>query len=413
MLLLRSLKPIQRWRTFIAILLAVIVVNFASVPRANAFLNAVDEVIIENINVRLPSSAEWGEWGREFGKRFREELEKIDTKTMGQQLGEGLRGEFEKFINSLDLEGMGQQLGEGLRKEFEKAMDRLFDKKIKPLVADIDKFLKARLDQTDKMAKARIKQIDDLIQATFKRFQAAADKTIAKVKTNIIGYAFDRFNNASGKLIAKIKADIIDHAASTFKKVTDETVTKIKADLDDLRRNFRADVDHFFYRTEYLINTVDCKVAGTLEKIRNNFETIGKKLVKQLKEERQQFKDLSLEVNIKGTLMSGYSGDVSIKSDPRSPVKKPLSQCYQGLGLTKPPESWEYSSIYDLYKCDTLKTLSQQTPIRRILNVYLDLKAQAARMACVQRGAGHHATLHYTWDWLEFGYWYDFWYAYQ
>jgi hypothetical protein len=27
--------------------------------------------------------------------------------------------------------------------------------------------------------------------------------------------------------------------------------------------------------------------------------------------------------------------------------------------------------------------------------------------------AGHHATLHYTWDWLEFGYWYDFWYAYQ
>jgi 2C-methyl-D-erythritol 2,4-cyclodiphosphate synthase len=423
MLLLRSLKHVQRWRIVIALLLAVILVNFASVPRANAFLNLVD-ISVEDINVKLPSSAEWGEWGQQFRKRFRKEFEQIDTKTMGQQLGEGVRGEFEKFINSLDLESMGHQLGEGLRKQFEAAMAALFNEQIEPLVADIEKLLKARLEQADIIAKDRLAQLDkmimdrlnqadSLIQASFERFKAAADETIAKVKTAIIGYAFERFDKAREESIAK--ADIIVHAANTFKKVTDETMAKLKAALidhtftpfDELRRNFRADVEHFFDRTEYFIKTVDCKVEGTLEKLRQDMQHIGKEFAQQLKAELS-----SLELKMTGSLRSGFSGGVLTEPESDStPSVKPLTQCYQELGLMVPPKPWEYSSIYDLQKCEVLKTITDNTPLRRILNIYVDLQALAARMACLQRGS-NKATLHYTWDWLEFGYWYDFWYAY-
>ncbi len=90
-------------------------------------------------SVKFPSNAEFKKMGQELAKGIREELEKTNFK------------------------GMGQQFGEGLRKEFEAAMDMLFDEKIKPLVADIDKLLKARLEQTDKMAKDRLAQLDKMI----------------------------------------------------------------------------------------------------------------------------------------------------------------------------------------------------------------------------------------------------------
>jgi ElaB/YqjD/DUF883 family membrane-anchored ribosome-binding protein len=373
MCLFRSSKPVQR----IALLLAVIVVNFASVAPVQAawcLFGCVNAEI--SGSVKFPSSAEFREMGQALAKGVREEMEKTDFKAMGKQFAEGVRGEFDK------------------------AMDRLFDEKIDPLVADIDKLLKARLNAVDKMAKDRLaqldkiiadrlKQVDKLIQNTFDQFNTVAKETIGKLKTDLIDNAFTQFNEA----IEKTKTDLIDN-----------TFTQI----DDLRKNLRMEVDHFFDRTEYLINTVDCKVEGMVEKIRMDIEKTGEILAQQLKTELS-----SLGIKMEGSLLTGFSGEVFIKPESDSTLAaKPLTQCYQELGLMAPPKPWEYSTIYDLEKCNVLKTLTPNTPMKRILNVYLDLKAYAARMACVQRGAGHHATLHYTWDWLAFGYWYDFWYHY-
>jgi len=194
---------------------------------------------------------------------------------------------------------------------------------------------------------------------------------------------------------------MIDYAAHTVQKVTDDTVKKVKTQLidhtftklDDFRKTFRTDVNRFFDRTEYIINMVDCKVAGTLEKFRLDMGTLGKTLAQDIKDSLPKWSSL---------LQKKTSQEVT-----------PVVRCYQQLGLKKPPEAFQYSTIYDLKKCEVLNTLTPQTPIRQILNVYLDLKALAARMACVQRSAGEQAILHYTWDWLEFGYQYDFWYSIQ
>lgn len=264
-------------------------------------------------------------------------------------------------------------MAEGVREEFEKAMNSLFDDKIAPLLKDIDLVMKNRLEQADNIAEARLTQFDNTVKARLEQID------------QVIQTAFDRFEKTTDRTIAQIKTDIIDHAT---------------AQLDHLRRNFRADVDHFFDRTEYLINTVDCKVEGMVEKIRMDMQTTGKELAQELKASLPSLPSFSLFSLIR-------------RKQPSESIPSELVVCYQELGLTAPPESFEYSTIYELKKCKVLKTLTPATPIRRILNVYLDLKAWAARMACVQRGAGHHATLHYTWDWLEFGHRYDIWYLAQ
>jgi hypothetical protein len=138
-------------------------------------------------------------------------------------------------------------------------------------------------------------------------------------------------------------------------------------------------------------------VEGTLEKLRQDMQSTGKQMAQELK---ASLPKLSFSL-------------IKKEPKPHKSVPSELVACYQQLGLKEPPESFQYSTIYDLKKCKVLRTLTSETPVRQILNVYVELKAQSARMACLQRGAGHHATLHYTWDWLEFGAWYDFWYAYQ
>jgi DNA anti-recombination protein RmuC len=441
-------KPL-RWRTVIGLFIAVVVVNFSSVSTANAWCLFFCANADISGTVKFPSPAEFRKMGEELAKGVREEVEKTD------------------------LKGMGQQFAEGVRKEFDAAMDSLFSQKIEPLVKDINKLLKARIAQTDKMVENRLKQIDELIQNTFARFQAVANQTIDKIKTDIIDHTkaatddtidkiktdlIDHTKTATDDTIDKIKTDIIEHTKAATddtidkiktdlidhtKAATDDTIDKIKTDLidhtkaatddsiaqiktdlinnafaqfnqavektksdlidntftqlDELRKNFHTDVNLFFDRTEYIINTVDCKVEGTLEKLRQDMQSTGKEIAKELKASLPK-------------LSFSFTKTVS---KPHQSVSSKLVACYQQLGLKEPPEPFQYSTIYDIKKCKVLRTLTLETPLRQILNVYVDLKAQAARMACLQRGAGHHATLHYTWDWLEFGYWYDFWDAYK
>ncbi|MDM8557311.1 hypothetical protein [Candidatus Parabeggiatoa sp. HSG14] len=335
-----------RWHSVIVLLLAVVLINFASVRNANAawcFFGCVNADVSGSI--KFPSPSEFEKMGKSLAKGIQEQLEKTNFK------------------------GMGQKFGEGIRQEFDIAMDSLFKDKIAPLVADIDKLLKARIGQTDKMIEARLKQIDALIQNTFDRFQEAANNTIDKIKTDIVDNAFNQYSKA----IEKTRKEIVDN---TFKKIK------------KLRQNFRNDVDHFFDRSEYLINLVDC----TEEKFRIDTENLTTKIADELEKRCPK-------------MICGWSKASTKESTPKI--------CYQELGLKKPPKSWEYSTLYDLNKCDVLRSLTpMETPVKRILNVYIDLQAFAARMACIQR-ASRQARLHYRWDWLEFGYQYDFWRGYH
>lgn len=335
------------------LVLVVIMLNFASIPGAKAawclFWCANADIAGE---IKFPNPSEFKGMGKDLGESLREELEKTKFKEIGQQLSEGFS------------------------QEFEKTMTTLIDEKITPLVKDINKLLKARIEQVDKLVEKRLQQIDAMIEKTFHQFQAVADKTIEKIKLDLIDNTFTQFNQA----IEKTKMDIIDN---TFFQ------------LNELRSNFRTDVDHFFNRTEYLIDKVDCKVEGTLEKLRQDLQSTGKEIAQELQKSLPNFSLLAT------------------KKPNKPAIPSELVACYQQLGLNAPPEPFEYSTIYDLKKCKVLRTIKSDTPVRRILNIYIDLQAFAARMACVQRGAGHRATLHYTWDWIEFGYQYDFWHAYN
>lgn len=415
------LKPV-RWRTIIALLLVGVVLNFTSVSTVHAgWFSGVKKFFTETINPIYHIQKAYNRWVKETGGKIAESASKeainafnsINWEEMGRKMGKSASPELLKAFNSINWEQYGQQLGAGIRTEFEAAMDKLFADKIKPLLTDIDNLLKMRIKQADNAAEARIKQLDDLIedklkkvdaliQHTVDRFQATADKTIAKVRTDIIDYAFDRFATERDKTVAQIRAEVIDSVAAIVNKTTAEIVAKVKAELidhtfaelDKLRHQFRQDVEHFF-NSENMIVLLDCTEEKIrLEKTRDNLEKLGEKYLKELKAltPKAQMSKLS------------PSGQPSTKPTTSTATD---DSCYQQLGVTA-LEGFEYSTIYDLKKCKVLNTLTPQTPVRRIQNVYWDLHMFAKRVGCIQRNPSH-----FMWDWLAFESLYHFWATYR
>jgi len=340
----------------------------------------------------MPNSETLGRWGKEFGKKFAEEMEKR-AKEIGQNFTQGVTEEVLKALNSINWEKYGQQIAAGIRQEFEGAMDKLFADKIKPLLEDIDLILKTRIDQVDSL-------IDVLIQKTFEQFQTVADQTIAKIRTDIIEYTFNRFATERDKTIAQIRAEVIDYTAATINKTTAEIVAKVKAELidhtfaqlDQLRQDFRIDVNHFFDRAENLIVLLDCteeKIRLDLESARKDLDKLGEKYLKEIK-----------------FLIQLYKGKFLTQPTTSTATK---NNCYQQLGVTEEAlEGFEYSTIYDIRTCKLLNTLTPKTPIRRVQNVYLDLGMFAKRVACIQQNPTH-----FMWDWLAFESRYQFWSNYR
>jgi len=345
--------------------------------------------------------------GREFGKTFAQEIEKR-AKEIGQNFTQGVTEEVLKALNSINWEKYGQQVAAGIRKEFEAAMDKLFADKIEPLLEDIDLILKTRIDQADSL-------IDALIQKTFEQFQTVVDQTIAKIGTDIIDHAFNRFATERDKTIAQIRAEVIDYTAATINKTTAEIVEKVKvelidhtfAQLDQLRKDFRRDVNHFFDRAENLIVLLDCteeKIRLDLESTRKDLDKLGEKYLKEIKELMPQAQASKITEQISNLLPFG-------KQSSTKPTTSTTTQdsCYQQLGVTEEAlEGFEYSTIYDLKTCKLLNTLTQETPIRRVQNVYLDLEMFAKRVACIQQNPTH-----FMWDWLAFKSRYQFWSNYR
>jgi len=185
--------------------------------------------------------------------------------------------------------------------------------------------------------------------------------------------------------------------------------------LDDIHHKFRQNISRFLDESKYFSERVNCTIEATVAPISQNRQLITKKIPAKIAPFSLEVTSITTGGPLLPIPLASAQGNIVIESRPDEnatnfdSVAEPLF-CYQQLGLETPPETWEYSTIYDLKKCSILNTLTPQTPLKRILNVYLDLKAWAAKMACVQYGAGRHATQHYIWDWLEFGYLYNLWY---
>ncbi|MDM8564079.1 hypothetical protein QUF74_00325 [Candidatus Halobeggiatoa sp. HSG11] len=187
--------------------------------------------------------------------------------------------------------------------------------------------------------------------------------------------------------------------------------------LDDLRKDFRLKIANFLDDSKYFSELITCKIETTFAPITQNKKLVNKNFSAKTAPFNLEISSIAVGGPAPVPIASA-TGNVTIednkneRSSNLDSVAEPIF-CYQQLGLKSPPETWEYSTIYDLKKCKVLNSLTPQTPIKQILNVYVDLKAWAANMVCIQRGAGYHATQHYVWDWLEFGYLYNLWYIYQ
>ncbi|OQY54741.1 MAG: hypothetical protein DRR08_33675 [Candidatus Parabeggiatoa sp. nov. 2] len=404
----------------------------------------------------VTNSVDWSKIGQQLGQGASQEvlkaLKSINWQQYGQQVGAGLRQEFEGAMNKLfnqQLKPLLKDIDMLLKGRIEQAdkaaearinqLDELIDNKLTTLKGQIEQAdkaaearlnqldelidnklttLKGQIEQADKAAEARLNQlnklidnkltkVDALIQDTFAQFRQTADETIAKVKQDIIDYAVERFKTSRDETVAQIRAEVIDYAANTFKKTADETVAKVKAELIDhtvtqlgkLRGQLRQEVDYFFDRAENLIVLLDCtaeKIRLDLERTREQLDRLGEKYLKEFKASIPQVSKL-----------------LSFGAQPKKPPTESTATdggvCYEQLGISAESlEGFEYSTIYDIKKCKVLNTLTVETPLRRVLNVYWDLHIFAKRVACIQQNPNH-----FMWDWLTFEYLYDFWSLYQ
>jgi hypothetical protein len=423
------LPKTARWRTVIVSLVAVVIIHFANAPRVQAGECSEWDILTLGISciVKLAIKRGGESAGRGIAQGIKPDFDKmvdnagqkladhinnsVDWGNIGQELGKGASQEVLKALNTINWEQYGQQVAKGIRTEFEATMNKLFYDKIKPLLKDIDLILETRIDQVDSLIEDKLNKIDVLIQHTVNRFQAAANETIAKVRTDLINYAFDRFATERHKTVAKIRAEVIDYAATTVNKTTAGIVAKVKAELiahtfvqlDQLRAQFRQDVEHFFNRAENLIVLLDCtaeKIRLDLDKTREDLDKLGEKYLKELK---------ALTPKAQISQLFSPSGQPSTKPTTLTASTATNDSCYQQLGVTEGVlEGFEYSTIYDLKKCQVLNTLTPQTPMRRVLNVYWDLHMFAKRVACIQRNPTH-----FMWDWLAFESLYQFWSTYR
>ncbi len=263
------------------------------------------------------------------------------------------------------------------RQDFKAMLKSLFEKKIIFLLKDIDKVLNSI--------------------ALSKPIEAIIENELTKIDRLILN-AFQQYNQLANDPNQTTKLN-----------------KNLSIQLDSLRKKFRQEISHFLDESKYFSKRVNCTLEATLAPISQN------RLLRN-RDFSAKVAPFSLEITSIATgtplPIASAKGNLVIESKkdedetPFKSIAEPIV-CYQQLGLQAPPETWEYSTIYDLKKCKILKTLTPETPTKRILNVYIDLKAWAAKMACIQHGAGYHATQHYIWDLLDFVYLYNLWYYYQ
>jgi hypothetical protein len=433
-----------RWRKFVVPLLLVMGINFSYVPVTQAGtcswwdlatlglscgVKVVADMVGESTGKGLARGVkpEFDKMVDEAGKQLADHVtNSVNWNKIGKELGQGASDVVLKALQSINWKKYGQEIGAGLRKEFEATMDKLFAEKIRPLLREVDMVLANRLEQADKIAEnrlkqldgiieARLKQVDALIQSTFDQFRVTVNDTITKVRTDLIDYTFSQASEWRDDTIQKVRTDVVDYITTAFKKTTDETVAKIRKDLLDhsfaelekLRQAFSGDVVYFFKEAKELIVRLECAEEKTRIDVNmaiSQLNQLGKEYIQEIK----NFKP-TLEIkNFKPTLSFGKSKTPSTPSTPSIPDN--VKYCYEKAGIDinniESIQGFEYLTIYEIKKCKALSTLDQDTPIKRISNVYWDLYMFAQRVACFQDNPEH-----FVWDLLKLKYEYEYWNA--
>ena len=237
------------------------------------------------------------------------------------------------------------------------------------------------LKDADEKAKNRLQQLNEIVNnanLSIEERLEQADKIVSQLIAEADDKAKQRLNQLDGIIKTSLNEmrDIVDKVNNILQRSfdrADNIVSVASSQLDDLRKKFRQDAVDFFEK-------IDCKVSGTIGRVEGKIENIGRELAKLLPSQWWCFT-----------------------------CKVPY--CYSKVGITKAPQSFEYSTIYALKRCELLNSLRPDMKVEVIIRAYLDLKTLSAEMMCVQRQAGDQATLHYIGDWLEFGKQYDFWAA--
>jgi hypothetical protein len=331
----------------------------------------------------------------------------------------------QELLKSIDWLTYIQPMQNKLMEDFQIFMEPLFDQKIRLLLVDIDQVLKS-IDWSDSLEtilENRLFKLDQVLLNAFQRYNNVTSYTSQQIKTDILTHVLKQITQIQHKTAKSMKLNISEiigpfqmNMANTLNQIKTQLPIQSFKQLDNLRQEFRQEISYFLDKSEYFAKRINCTIETSLASLnQNRFQSIPKEVATKIA-------PFSLDVTMTGQPLpiATATGNVSIESQknveqdetetPFKSVVEPLF-CYQKLGLQTPPEPWEYSTLYDLKKCHLLHTLTPGTPLKRILNVYLDLKAWAAKIACIQHGAGHHATQHYIWDWLEFGYLYNLWYT--
>ncbi len=288
-------------------------------------------------------------------------------------------------------------------------------------IAAIDTLLTKNIGLTHDAIQSGFNRLDDsidrtkshLVDPSLKTLFEGLQQTINQTQQQIIDRGLDKTRDVSTQLmvdindtIDNIKLKILKEAAqegqdflkTVQQKIIIEAEQKISGlltqlqkeiiletsqQVDTLRARFREDVDHYFDRTEYLINLVNCHVVGNLAQIRLNISQLSDSFSKEVR------------------------GWLPWEKKRERPIA--IQLCYAQLELTEEPKHFEYATIYEVHKCHLLNQIKPTTPIIRVKAIYLDLQNYAAQMRCLQRGAPNSANRHYTWDWIEFANQYHSW----
>ncbi|MDM8561231.1 hypothetical protein [Candidatus Parabeggiatoa sp. HSG14] len=312
-------------------------------------------------------------------------LETIDWEKIGQEMGEGINQELLNMLKSIDWTQYKQQTVQGFKTELKMAMDAIYEQKITPLLDDMKILLEVRkmqltnrtaehLEQFDKILEAKLQKTDDLVQAMFNQYQDISQQTIAKIKTDIFAYASGKFDKLSKETQQKIKTDIIQYASNSFNRVTHKAASKFKADIIDatslqlqkLQKKLQQDSNDFFLQTKALAHLIDCT-------------------------QKKWLGDIDFLFN-------------RMTNNPANLNQTVLKACYQTLSLEKTPESFEYTTWYNLDKCYHLKLLTSKTRVA----TYANLQKQAAKMICHSSDMPDMPS-NYLWDWVEFNHHHQFW----
>lgn len=185
------------------------------------------------------------------------------------------------------IRSSGQELGKGMRKEFEAAMQVLFDQKLGPLIADINTKVKDLIVQSGQEVNRVIDHGSDKFKEVENQLKGHVDEVINSVDVKYRGAmhdTFDELNKARTEAIVGIRAVVGDTNSMLEKRinqvtlVTMQALTKVEAIVNNFTPGkFRTDLvdplmnqltgleKDIFSQLDRLVEKVACTAIGSVD----------------------------------------------------------------------------------------------------------------------------------------------------